>query len=395
MNNSPKIKTIILLSDGIAEHDDQSRGVAIWISKLTGAEILETRIPELSGVVKLKVSRASRILINGNRKDARDWLALAFADVIVRQVGQWFAERNFYEGTREVLIISAGSDCSPYNLALGYMWRCVCATIATPKTLGTDPFDFAIIPEYEFPPRKTNVLSTLGLPNTLTKKKLNDEAIKLLKDYTLDSGEKWTIIIGGDDKNHIVKPDWIKKNIGYLMRVAEIEKVSLYISVIGNITKEADETIKLLISRAHSVKEYFSENDEKKAPLPLLLSYSDEIFCTENKLNIILETLTAGKKVVILRMDWKKNIENFIKKTIASMVGLGAVKQKLLLGHTRHEILFGYLGRHNYVVEFNDWRRKRHTNPTSNEEETTTLEEFNEAKRAANWIVSTWNTLFN
>ena len=237
-------------------------------------------------------------------------MAIASADVMVRKVGQWFAERNFYEGTREVLIISAGSDCSPYNLSLGYMWRCVCATISTSKMLGTDPFDFAIIPEYEFPLKKTNILATLGVPNTLTKKKLKDEAVNLLEEYPLDPGEKWTIIIGGNDKNHIVKPDWIKKNIGYLMRVAEIEGINLYISVTGNITREADETLRLLMSRADSIKGYFRESDEKKAPLPLFISHSDEIFCTENKLNLILGALTAGKRVVILRMDWKKNIKN-------------------------------------------------------------------------------------
>ena len=33
-------------------------------------------------------------------------------------------------------------------------------------------------------------------------------------------------------------------------------------------------------------------------------------------------------------------------------------------------------------------------NPLLNEEDSAILEEFNEAKRAANWIASTWNTLF-
>lgn len=50
MTDSINIKTIILLVDGIDEHVTQSRGVAKWIAELTGAEILEAKIPSLQGL---------------------------------------------------------------------------------------------------------------------------------------------------------------------------------------------------------------------------------------------------------------------------------------------------------------------------------------------------------
>lgn len=392
MNNSATIKTIILLSDGVLSNDEQSRGVAIWISKLTGAEILEARIPELSGVTKLKVTRSSRILTTGSRGDARDWLAMASADILVRKVGQWFAERNYYEGTRELLIVSTGNDCSPYNLALAYIWRCACATITTPKIFGTEPFDFAIIPEYEFPSRKTNTFITVGPPNTLEKDKFRKEATKMAKDYILPAGKKWTVIIGGNDRNYLIKPEWIKRNLGVLMRIAEIEKTSLYIWLLGNISKDADETFKQLISRATSVEGYYTNMSKDAIPLPVLLTVSDEIFCTENILNAILETITVGNKVVLMRMDWKRGIRSLVKRTISSLVSVGALKQELLIGSLRYEVLFDYLIRHNYMTEFKDWRRRRHIKCSADEEPK--LEEFNESKRAASWIVSSWESLF-
>ena len=132
MSEGKKIRLIVILSDGIRGHLNQSRGVALWLSGMTGAEILETEVPILSGAARTRAKAAARKLITGNRRDARDWLAMADGDAVVRRVGQWFAERDIREGTREVLLISAGSTPAPYNLALGYIWRCACATVMTP-----------------------------------------------------------------------------------------------------------------------------------------------------------------------------------------------------------------------------------------------------------------------
>ena len=394
MTDSINIKTIILLVDGIDEHVTQSRGVAKWIAELTGAEILEAKIPELTGVIKIKAKRASRGLVSGSRRDARDWLATASGDTLVRKIGHWFSERNIHEGSREVLLISTGSDPAPYNLALGYIWRCACATIMTPEILGTNPFDFAIVPEYEFPERKSNIFVTLGAPNMLTKEKLTEKAVNLFEDYPPSTDKKWSVIIGGDDNNHVITSIWIKKNVGRLMRIAELDGASLYIAVKGNISKEANETFRILISRAPSVQGFFIVSKDSENPLPAMMSFSDELFCTENLLDIISESITVGNRVILMRMDWKRGIKNIVQKTIAIMVSKGAIKQELLLGTSKFEILFSHLIRHNYIVEFGDWMRRRHARLSSDEEDVIVLEEFNEAKRSAEWIVSNWNLLF-
>ena len=124
MRPGDALKVIVILSDEIRGHVNQSRGVAYWLSQLTGAEILETEVPILSGVAKARAKRGARSLQNGTRRDARDWLASADGDALIRRVGQWFAERNIQEGSGSVLFISAGSTAAPYNIAMGiYMAR--------------------------------------------------------------------------------------------------------------------------------------------------------------------------------------------------------------------------------------------------------------------------------
>lgn len=98
MNAEISLKAILILSDGIRGHLNQSRGVAHWLSRLTGAEILESEVPLLTGAAKARAKAAARALAGGTRRDARDWLAAADGDALIRRVGQWFAERNIQEG---------------------------------------------------------------------------------------------------------------------------------------------------------------------------------------------------------------------------------------------------------------------------------------------------------
>ena len=60
MNAEISLKAILILSDGIRGHLNQSRGVAHWLSRLTGAEILESEVPLLTGAAKARAKTAAR-----------------------------------------------------------------------------------------------------------------------------------------------------------------------------------------------------------------------------------------------------------------------------------------------------------------------------------------------
>ena len=221
MTPGDALKVIVILSEGIRGHVNQSRGVAYWLSRLTGAEVLEAEVPQLAGAAKARAKSSSKTLLGGTRRDARDWLAANGGEQLIRRVGQWFAERGVQEGSGAALILSAGSTPAPYNIALGYIWRCACATIMTPSVLGTEPFDYAIVPEHDYPERKPNVFVTLGSPNYVVKENLEKEAEALLADHPSDAAEKWSILIGGDDANYEISAEWGKKQIGQILNLAQ------------------------------------------------------------------------------------------------------------------------------------------------------------------------------
>ncbi|MDR1650862.1 MAG: mitochondrial fission ELM1 family protein, partial [Synergistaceae bacterium] len=157
------LRLVVIISDGIRGHLNQSRGVASWLSRRTGAEVLELEIPEIRGIKRRSVSRAARKLLGGNRRQARDWLAAAEGENVIRTLGQLLLSRGIREGeTSSLILISAGSMAAFFNIALGYIWRCTCVTVMTPSVIGTEPFDFAIVPEHDYPEAISNVMTTAG-----------------------------------------------------------------------------------------------------------------------------------------------------------------------------------------------------------------------------------------
>lgn len=393
MNEDKSIRVIVILSDGIKGHLNQSRGVARWLSMMTGAEILESEVPLLTGAARTRAKASARKLVHGNRRDARDWLAMADGDAVVRRVGQWFAERDIHEGTGEVLIISAGSTPAPYNLALGYIWRCACATVMTPGIVGTDPFDFAIVPEHDYPDRKPNVLVTLGSPNSIMKDELKKQGEALLKEYPARSSKIWSILIGGDDGNYSVSPSWIKKKIGHIMKIAEQEEADLYITTSRRTPLESVEALKYIVSHSAAVRYLLIASESDFNPISAMLGFSNEVFCTEDSVNMVSETVTGGHRAVLLRVGHKKGIKKILQDLTSWLVGLGALAPNMLWGIPKFDLVFEHFARHDTLLEFSEWIKKRHETVAElqDEEERKMWEDFNEAKRAARWIYDNWH----
>ncbi|MDO5114754.1 MAG: ELM1/GtrOC1 family putative glycosyltransferase [Synergistaceae bacterium] len=389
MSGGCALRVIVILSDGIRGHVNQSRGVAHWLAELTGAELLETEVPLLSGTAKARSKAAAKALAGGTRRDARDWLAASDGDALIRRVGQWFAERNIQEGSGTALIISAGSTPAPYNIALGYIWRCACATIMTPGTIGTEPFDFAIVPEHDYPERKPNILVTLGSPNFVIKENLEKEARALLAEYPSESEEIWSILIGGDDANYVITPEWVKKQLGQILNLAQHSGADVYITTSRRTGEAAVKTVKALAAHSPSVRYLLVASEDDFNPIPAMLGFSTEVFCTEDSVNMVSETITGGHRAVLLRVGHRGGFKGWLQRLTASLVNSGALAPNMLWGIPRFDLVFDHFARNGVLIDYRDWLRVRREGPPSREAEEM-AEEFNEARRAARWIYDNW-----
>lgn len=390
MEEKCPLKLIIILSDGIRGHLNQSRGVAMRLAEATGAEIVEEEAPLLAGMDRFKSRAYMKRLMSGNRRDARDWLAAASGDRLLRRVGQSFAKRGLGEGTNKVLIISAGSSPAPYNLALSHIWRCVCATIMTPSIIGTDFFDFAIVPEHDNPERKPNIFVTLGSPNSIDKKDMEKEAEHLLAEYPSFTAKKWSVLIGGDDANYVIDAEWIRQKAGAIFSAAEKEGASLYITTSRRTSAAAEEALAELIDNSQNVRYVLYASKNSFNPIPAMLGFSDEIFCTEDSVNMVSETVTGGHVAVLMRTGYRKGIRRLLQIAAAALVNMGALPQRMMWGVPKFNIFYDRLMRHDALIEFEDWVIGSKDPLFSGRDEARKSSEFNEARRAAEWICRSW-----
>ena len=369
-------------------------GVALWLAEYTGASLLKMEVPILDGAAKKRSDIAAGKLVCGNRRDARDWLSAFDGDSLMRRVGNSFAERYIREGAQDLLIISAGEAAAPYNLALGYIWRCRCAAVTEPGCVTTDPFDLAIMAEHEFPKRKPNILVTLGSVNAVKKENIADEAKKFLaSNPPLETGTPiWTLVVGGDDANYVMTQNWVKKNIGTLLHAAASADASVYIYVSDKISPSAQKTLNLLVSHSENVCCMVCESEGGAHCFHAMLGIPDTVFLSDDIPDKITEAITAGHKAVIMRTEQRGGIKKVLQSATESLIKAGAASSSFLWGKPKYDMLFNHFLRHELAVEFRTWLKMRHDeDDVTSFEKLSAGEDFNEAKRAAEWIISNWN----
>jgi mitochondrial fission protein ELM1 len=390
---SSNLKLVVILTEGIRGHLNQSRGVAAWLSRRTGAEVLELEIPDLGGIRRGKARSAAVKLLEGNRRRARDWLAMAEGEAVIRTLGQWLMERNIREGdTESLIILSAGTMPSFYNIALGYIWRCTCVTIMTPSVIGTDPFDFAIVPEHDYPKDISNVLTTVGAPNLIVREDLGFVSKSLLDEYPPRCARRWGVLIGGDDRNYRITPSWVQRNLGKVLREAERSGADLYIATSRRTSPAAENTVRRLAANTDNVRFLLIASEDPLNPVPAILGACDEAFVTDDSINMVSEAVTAGHRAVLMRSERVGALRRGVQRLTSILVSVGILPKRSLWGPPRFDQTFASFRRMGLLIEFKDWIRERRMGgipqfaPLDGEPELDP-NGFNEARRAADWIL--------
>lgn len=389
----PNLKLVVVLTDGVRGHLNQSRGVAAWLSKYTGAEVLELEVPALGGVVRSKARIAAARLLEGNRRKAREWLALAEGESVIRTLGLWLAERDIREGEpSSFVLMSAGTMPSFYNIALGYIWRCTCVSIMTPSVIGTSLFDFAIVPEHDHPRAVSNVLTTVGAPNLIVREELALVAESLLREFPPRHERRWGILIGGDDKNYRLSERWIHRHIGRVFQEASRSGVDLYVATSRRTSKEAENAVRRLAANSAETRFLLLASVDPLNPVPAILGACDEVFVTDDSVNMVSEAATAGHRVVLLRAERTGFLKHRLRQMTATLVSAGVLPRRMLWGPPRFDWTFKRFEKMGLLIEFRDWlkeRRREDFSPFAPLEEDGEMdpEGFNEARRAARWIL--------
>jgi hypothetical protein len=177
------------------------------------------------------------------------------------------------------------------------------------------------------------------------------------------------------------------------MKIAEHEEADLYITTSRRTSPGSVEALKYIASHSTAVRYLLIASESDFNPIPAMLGFSTEVFCTEDSVNMISETVTGGHRAVLLRVAHKKGIKKMLQNATAWLVGIGALAPNMLWGIPKFDLVFEHFARHDALLEFREWIKRRHETivEPQDEEERKMWEEFNEAKRAAQWIYENWH----
>ena len=382
------ISMIIIITEGIRGHLNQSRGIARWLEAETGAPVVEFTIPRLKGILritKLKLA-ASRLHLMSKRQLKR-WFRETGSENLLEDVIKALREMDI--DPRNCLVISAGSDPARFNLALGRLLGIKTCVLMTPSLLGTDSFDFAVVPEHDASSGRSKVLTTLGAPNSIDRKTLKDEADRLEGSFPRGSENPcWGVLIGGDDANYRVGPEWAGKVMSRIMDLAEKAGTELYITTSRRTPPETEKVLSEMTRDKEYVRMLLLASQSDYNPVPGMLGLCTRVFCTEDSVSMLSEAVTAGHEVLLLRVERKEGTRSKIQAFTEKLVKKGFLSKRYLWGAPRFDTMIAGFEKQGFVrelpVDVGKWDMeliREHSGDTG----------FNEARRAAEWILKEWN----
>ncbi|MBQ7154964.1 MAG: mitochondrial fission ELM1 family protein [Synergistaceae bacterium] len=351
----PKFEHIVIISDGIRGHYHQSLGIAQWLERMGGGTIDATlTVPKLSGLEKmLKLKVFVHGLAVHDSTYANGWL---------RSAGM-----PAYEYNPNTLFISAGSSAAPFCLALAKSTGNKSAVVMTPSVLGTRPFDFAIIPEHDrHDPKARNILATLGAPNHIYQPELELVGSNFFAGRDFGGKKIVAVLVGGSDSNYKPNPAWAEEALGPLRYM---DGIKILLTTSRRSGQALDEAIEKIFGNTPSLGYMLILSKKPRVnALTAMMGKATHVLATEDSVSMVSEAITAGFKVGLLRVPRSTD-------PLKSAFGGGPKKFDVLFDKMRRKKLLVDLGSAPDYTEFLSLPEQKHN------------QDFNEAKRAAEWIL--------
>ena len=377
---------IFVLSDGIKGHENQSLGIASWLSG-SDVPVEVLRVPLTRGLSRFwrhKVS--SRWLPSGSVETCRRWLEKNGGSGLIENVIKLMHK----SGTppEKTLFLSAGSSAAPYCLALARFMKAGCCTVMTPSVLGTDPFDFAVVPSHDKPKGSENVYVTLGAPNMIRPQLLEEERERLTRRFPPLRQKRWGILVGGDDKNYHIGPEWVDLFMKKILKAASEAGADLYVTTSRRTLTETEEALHKAAGGESAVRMLLLASKDEWNPVPGMLGLCNRILCTEDSVSMISEAATAGHRPVVLRVDRKKSLPACFGKLVFFLSSIGFVGENHLVGAPKFEMMIKSFEERGLCLYLEDMESLKEALA---DDGSRTDGDFNEARRAAEWITERWN----
>lgn len=298
MVNSDGAIEAIVVSDGKPGHCNQSLGVIRGLPRCTYHWLQpKFRSKQHDKFLRLLICLFGRFS-----------LSHSFIKRLLRMVLQSDTMAEISAIAHADIVLSTGSSVAAINLLLGRLLSARTVTCLRPSPMGTTYFDLAILPKINWPRReKGNVLKILGIPNTITPKKLNARRNQLEMALKLPKCAKIGVLIGGEDRYRTITEQTALCLINGLQRVASALQGQILLTTSRRTPPAITELIinQLSDSQICPILVTAGLKSTIDNPMEAIIALSDLILVTEDSFSMVCEAASSGRRVVILETDWK------------------------------------------------------------------------------------------
>jgi hypothetical protein len=227
----------------------------------------------------------------------------------------------------------------------------------------------------------------------VVREELGPAGESLLREFPPRCERRWGILIGGDDRNYRVSAAWMHKQVGKIFHEAESSGVDLYIATSRRTSAAAENALRRMVSSCDNVRFLLIASADPFNPVPSMLGACDEIFVTDDSVNMVSEAVTAGHRAVLLRTERAGVLKPRFQLLTAMLVSAGILPRRALWGVPRFDQTFASFKRMGLLIDFREWIHERRRSDLStfapiDDDVPIDDEGFNEARRAADWILA-------
>lgn len=309
--------TVVCYGDGRPGHEKQSQAVIGALAQITPISVVQIRLGQTAGVKRMLLG--IRSLLTPAKSDETP-----MPDVID-------------------LIIGTGSSTHMPMVGLKIKTGAKLVTCMTPDLLLRPLFDLCLIPRHDRPPNRPGFFSTFG-PPCMVPVPANDRS-----DY------KGLILAGGvDAKSHDWDSSYFMSQVNRLISTAPDTTWTLSSS--PRTPSDAIEKLRYL-AKSHDNVLFFSADETPPGWIESAYVSNSQVWVTADSVSMVYEALTAGCRVGVLPVKWKKPNNKFQN-------GIDDLRE------------------HGMVVDFHQW--------TNGEQLPITSTPLNEAARCAEEILKKW-----
>jgi len=319
---STSLRKVIILSDGKKGHLNQSLSVCEKI-KESRREFGYSDIDTEERIIEVSYK-------SGSKRALMAFLAPIISPFCLLRMKllKYCLDLESYDQIKKTyadIVISCGSEMTPVNVLFSRENCAKSAIIMKPSLVSLGSFDIAIIPEHDRPPRRENVVRTMGMPNLVSPKKIESDLRALERMVELDGKRNIGLFIGGDNKNYSIDASLIEEILKNVVGAAHELGANILVTTSRRTSNEISNLLKAKLGAKGLAKLLIiaSERNPEWA-VGGILGASSVVVVSGESTSMLSEAASSGRHVIAFRPRRKPRMrgndkhEIFLKKLSAA-----------------------------------------------------------------------------